>query len=57
MSSPTVKAEGIVVPDLGSAPPQGYPMHQDANKVRHRYFSTVFFFLYIGNRDATNDYF
>ncbi|XP_051719631.1 holocytochrome c-type synthase-like isoform X2 [Ctenopharyngodon idella] len=34
MSSPTgtVKAEGIMVPDFGSAPPKGCPMHQDVNK-------------------------
>lgn len=34
MSSPTgtVKAEGIMVPDFGGAPPQGCPMHRDVNK-------------------------
>ncbi|XP_051983950.1 holocytochrome c-type synthase [Xyrauchen texanus] len=34
MSSPTgtVKAEGIVVPDSGSTPPQGCPMHRDVKK-------------------------
>lgn len=34
MSSPTgtVKAEGIMVPDFGRAPPKGCPMHQDVNK-------------------------
>ncbi len=46
MSSPTVKAEGIMVPDLGSAPPQGSPMHPDVNKSKTLYFSTVFFFSF-----------
>ncbi|XP_042627783.1 holocytochrome c-type synthase-like isoform X1 [Cyprinus carpio] len=34
MSNPTgtVKAEGIMVTDFGSAPPQGCPMHRDINK-------------------------
>uniref|UniRef100_A0A8C2I3A4 Holocytochrome c-type synthase n=1 Tax=Cyprinus carpio TaxID=7962 RepID=A0A8C2I3A4_CYPCA len=34
MSNPTgtVKAEGIMVTDFGSAPPQGCPMHRDVNK-------------------------
>ncbi|KTF93851.1 hypothetical protein cypCar_00023912 [Cyprinus carpio] len=32
MSSPTVKAESIMVPDFSSAPPQGCPMHRDVNK-------------------------
>nr|AAH76303.1 Holocytochrome c synthetase a [Danio rerio]AAI65701.1 Hccsa protein [Danio rerio] len=34
MSSPTgtVKAEGIMVPDVGGAPPQGCPMHCNVNE-------------------------
>lgn len=34
MSSPTgtVKAEGIVLSDIGNAPPQGCPMRQDVKK-------------------------
>ncbi|XP_073705680.1 holocytochrome c synthase a [Garra rufa] len=28
----TVKAEGIMVPDFGTAPPQGCPMHRDVTK-------------------------
>ncbi len=45
MSSPTVKAEGIMVPDLGSAPPQGCPMHQDANKSKTPVLQYRFFFF------------